>query len=72
MNECSKMESFSLMLEPYCKYCGEFSADVSIIDVSDCGDFLSGHKKIITNIRCEHADRCDRIYENMRKKQCNQ
>lgn len=72
MKEHSKSPSFSLMLEPYCEYCGEFSADVSTIEISHYGDLLNGRRRFITNIRCEHADRCNRICENARMKECNQ
>lgn len=69
MNEYSKAKSFSLMLEPYCEYCGEFSPDVSRIETTTFEDCMHGNSRFITNIRCEHASRCDRIHEDIRRKQ---
>lgn len=69
MRECSKAESFSLMLEPYCEYCGEFSADVDTIECTTCEDLSKGRRKYITNIRCKNADKCERLMESLKSKE---
>lgn len=69
MRECSKSESFSLMLEPYCEYCGEFSANVNTIDCTTCEELSNGIRKYITNIQCENSDKCARIMESLKSKE---
>lgn len=72
MKEYSKSPSFSLMLEPYCENCCEFSADVSRIETTTVEDLMNERRRFITNIRCEYAGICNRIYEDARRRQCSQ
>lgn len=67
MKQCSKFESFSLMLEPYCEYCGDFCADVNTIECTTFEDLANGQRKYITTIRCENADKCRRMMGNLKK-----
>lgn len=69
MNEYSKFPSFSLMLEPYCEFCGEFSADVNTIECTTCEDLANGHRKYTTNIRCKNAYKCERIIESLKNRE---
>ena len=53
-------KTFSLHLEEYCEGCGDFEADVEMLDVSTFGE-----KSHLTDIRCKNADRCRRIHEQI-------
>lgn len=68
MNEYSKLKSFSLMLEPYCEYCGDFSAYVNTIDCTTFRDIENGEMKHITTIQCENAEKCARLMNSLKNR----
>lgn len=55
-------EGFSLELQEYCSYCGDFEPETSVIE---CSTVCERH--FITSIICKNADKCARIAENLRK-----
>ena len=59
------MDGFNLVLEEFCKYCGDFEADVEKIDISQVCDKT---KKCMINISCENIDKCKRLKENLENK----
>lgn len=59
------MDGFNLVLEEFCKYCGDFEEDVEIIDISCVCDKT---KKCMINISCKNIDKCIRLKENLENK----
>jgi hypothetical protein len=55
---------FTLNLEPYCAYCGNFSADVESVEVTSCRDKFPKYLQVIT---CKNACMCRMIFERMKK-----
>lgn len=58
-------EGFSLELEDYCSYCGDFEPDVEKIETS-----LMGEKacRYMTSIKCRNEYKCARIKANMERR----
>lgn len=59
-----KMESFNLLLQPYCEFCPDFSADVEQTDVTVLMDTTP---KVVTAIRCHHRGKCARVTARVRE-----
>lgn len=58
-------EGFSLELQDYCAYCGEFEPDVEKVEVSLICEKSCSY---MTTIKCQNANKCSRIAENMKDK----
>lgn len=48
-----------LRVKDYCAFCPDFEADVDKADITVLADQT---QKVLTTIRCEHAEKCERIY----------
>lgn len=59
------VEGFSLELQNYCSYCGDFVPDVEKTDITALGDAAYSY---ITMIRCQNAYKCARMVANLRRK----
>lgn len=62
-------EGFNLELQDFCSYCGDFEAYVDKIEISAVSDGVS---RYVTTIGCQNAYKCARIFENMRRRKCDQ
>lgn len=49
--------SFHFLVDDFCEHCGAFTPD---IDKEEC-QFYSGLKKTVTEIRCGHREKCQRM-----------
>jgi hypothetical protein len=56
-------EGFFINLKDYCSYCGNFEPDIETLDCSS----LSEPNKYITNIRCENAEHCEKLYAHLKR-----
>lgn len=59
------VEGFSLEIEEYCSYCGDFEPDVDKAEVTSLGERASSY---MTTISCKNAYKCARMAENLRKR----
>lgn len=57
-------EGFNLDLHNFCSYCGDFEPNVEKIETTMLGEMAKSH---ITTIKCENADKCARIRENLKR-----
>ena len=48
-----------LRVKDYCAFCPDFEADVDKVDITVLADRT---QRALTTIRCEHAEKCERIY----------
>lgn len=48
-----------LRVKDYCAFCPDFEADVDKMDITVLADHT---QRALTTIRCEHAEKCERIY----------
>lgn len=55
-------DGFSLGLQDYCSYCGDFEPDVEKTEVTRCGDETRSY---ITVIGCKNACKCLRINKKL-------
>lgn len=62
------VEGFSLELQMYCSYCGDFEPNIEKVEVTSLGEEACSY---MTIIKCRNAYRCLKISENLdkRKKQ---
>lgn len=58
-------DGFSLELQEYCSYCGDFEPNVEKVEITSCGENASAY---MTTISCENAYKCARIAENLTKR----
>lgn len=58
-----------LRVKDYCAFCPDFEADVDKMDVTVLADKT---QKVLTTIRCEHAEKCERIYGRIREGRTNE
>lgn len=59
----TKVDGFQLILQDYCKNCGDFVASVERIECSNICD-----RKYLNIIRCGNCWRCERIAEDLNGK----
>ena len=59
------VEGFSLELEDYCSHCGDFKPDVEKIEIPGLCENACSY---ITTIKCENANKCARIADNLTKR----
>lgn len=59
------VEGFSLELQEYCSYCGDFEPDVEKVEVTSLGERVCSY---MTMIKCKYAYKCERIVENLNKR----
>lgn len=45
-----------LRVKDYCAFCPDFEADVDKVDITVLADQT---QKVLTTIRCEHAEKCE-------------
>lgn len=64
-----KMQSYDLILEPYCEFCPDFDADVEQTDITV---LMDTSPKAVTTIRCSHRGRCKRIMARMKERAKNE
>lgn len=57
------LEGFSLELQDYCSYCGDFEPDVEKVETTSLGERACSY---ITTISRENVYKCARIAENMK------
>ena len=62
---CGMAEGFSLELQEYCSYCGEFSPDIEKIEATLLWESSCSY---MTIIKCANAYKCSRIAENLKNK----
>lgn len=58
-------EGFSLELQDYCSYCGDFEPDIEKLEVTSLGEKA---RSCMTTIKCMNAYKCLRIAENLDKR----
>lgn len=58
-------KGFSLELEDYCSYCGDFEPEVEKTDVTA---FIDAATRYMSTIKCKNAYKCSRIKANMEKR----
>lgn len=63
--ELNMADGFSLELEGYCSFCGDFEPDIEKVDVTT---FECSVHSYATTIKCRSAYKCARICENMRNR----
>ena len=61
-----QIESFELELDKFCEGCGEFSADVTKIDVTTMEDMFEKNPKFRTYIKCTKCEVCRHIANKVR------
>jgi len=55
-------EGFTLNLQPYCAYCGEFKPETTKIDASS----LDSPMQYFTTIFCRNQNKCANLVEHMK------
>lgn len=65
-------EGFNLELQDYCSYCGYFKPEIRKIDGTCLCDSTYGGRTFMTTIKCENAEKCARIYQSLKERECNQ
>ena len=58
------VDGYNFNLQEYCSYCGDFSPELSKIDITNFGD---KRKRVQNNISCGNSDKCERIMEMLRR-----
>ena len=61
--------SYFLPCKDYCAFCPDFEADVDKVDITVLADRT---QRALTTIRCEHAEKCERIYERIQEGRTNE
>ncbi|MBE6061867.1 MAG: hypothetical protein E7215_17150 [Clostridium sulfidigenes] len=56
------IKGFELSLQNYCSHCGDFEAEVETLNCSSLGE----PNKYINHIRCENAERCEKLYKHLK------
>lgn len=64
-----KMQSYDLILKPYCEFCPDFDADVEQTDITT---LMDTSPKVVTAIRCSHRGRCERIMARVKERAKNE
>lgn len=65
MGGAMEVDGFNLNLQGYCSYCGDFSPELSQMDITN---FRDKRKRLQNDISCRNADKCWRMMEMLR---CN-
>lgn len=58
-----------LRVKDYCAFCPDFEVDVDKVDITVLADQT---QKVLTTIRCEHAEKCERIYGRIQEGRTNE
>ena len=58
-----------LRVKDYCAFCPDFEADVDKVDITVLADRT---QRALTTIRCEHAEKCERIYGRIQEGRTNE
>ena len=58
-----------LRVKDYCAFCPDFEADVDKVDITVLADRT---QRALTTIRCEHAEKCERIYGRLQEGRTNE
>ena len=58
-----------LRVNDYCAFCPDFEADVDKVDITVLADRT---QRALTTIRCEHAEKCERIYGRIQEGRTNE
>lgn len=64
-----KDNGIDLRVKEYCAFCPDFEADVEKVDITVMMDKT---QKALTTIKCEHAERCERIYGRIQEGRTNE
>lgn len=56
-------------VKDYCAFCPDFEPDVEKVDITVMMDKT---QKVLTIIRCEHAEKCERMYERIQEGRTNE
>ncbi len=59
-----KDNGIDLRVKEYCAFCPDFEADVEKVDITVMMDKT---QKVLTTIRCENAEKCERLYERIKE-----
>lgn len=59
-------EGFTLDVQEYCSYCGDFEPELNQVDIMACGD---RPKRVLNSISCENASRCAHLMESLKSRE---
>lgn len=59
------VEGFSLELQDYCSYCGDFEPDIEKVEVVSLGEKSCSY---MTMIKCRNSYKCAKIVDNLSKR----
>ena len=59
-------EGFTLDVQEYCSYCGDFEPELNQVDIMALGDRA---KRVLNSISCENASRCAHLMESLKSRE---
>lgn len=59
-------EGYSIDLQEYCSYCGDFTPELKQLDTTTYGD---NARRVLNSISCENASKCAHLRESLRSRE---